>query len=124
LAVAGASLGDLARSPTSPVAQRVKNALTPDQLEQSLLLLDPLDPIHYIGHAAPSALLFQNGRQDKGIPVASALRLQQAGSDPKRILWYDGGHGLTPQAVRDRAAWLHERLGIDPLPLTFTRPAP
>ena len=113
LVVGGASLDDLVRSGTSPMALRAAKLLTPEQIDHNLEILAPLDPVHYVGHAAPAALLFQNGRQDKGVPEASARRYQEAGSEPKRIQWYDAGHGLNTQAVRDRTEWLHEHLGID-----------
>jgi hypothetical protein len=98
------------------MARRAAAVLTPQQLETNLALLAPLDPIHYVGHAAPAALFFQNGLRDTGIPEASARRFQTAGSEPKRIQWYDAGHGLNPQAFRDRAEWLHEQLGLSSLP--------
>jgi dienelactone hydrolase len=124
LAVGGASLGDLVRNGTSPMAKQAAKALTPEQLETNLKLLAPLDPVHYVGHAAPAALFFQNGLRDMGIPEASARRYQAAGSEPKRIAWYDAGHGLNAQAFRDRAAWLSEQLSLAPLPATATATEP
>jgi hypothetical protein len=72
----------------------------------------PIEPVHYVGCAAPAALLFQNGILDELVPPADALRYQEAGSDPKTIRWYESGHGLGDDAGRDQAEWLSESIGI------------
>jgi len=72
----------------------------------------PIEPIHYVGCAAPASLFFQNGTLDKMVPPADALRFQQAGSQPKTIRWYKNGHGLGVAAGRDQAEWLHLTIGI------------
>ena len=46
----------------------------------------PIEPIHYVGHATPAALLFQNGTTDEAVLPADALRYQEAGSEPKVML--------------------------------------
>jgi len=73
----------------------------------------PIEPIHYVGCAAPATLLFQNGTLDAMVPPADALRYQQAGSEPKMIRWYKAGHGLGVEAGRDQAKWLSEIINID-----------
>ena len=75
--------------------------------------MEPIDSIHYVGHAAPSALFFQNARHDSLVTEADALAYQAAGSQPKRIEWYDSGHGLPTQAYLDMVSWLAEQIGID-----------
>jgi hypothetical protein len=124
LIVGGASLGDLVRSGKSSMALRAAKLLTPEQIDHNLEILAPLDPVHYVSHAAPAALLFQNGRLDAGVPEASAQRYQEAGSQPKLIQWYHAGHGLNARAVRDRTQWLHEHLGIEPPPSEIKTPCP
>jgi fermentation-respiration switch protein FrsA (DUF1100 family) len=71
----------------------------------------PNEPIHYVGHTAPAALMFQNGRRDRMVPPADAQRYQQAGSEPKEMLWYHAGHRLPEQAWEDQAEWLSRYLG-------------
>ena len=66
-----------------------------------------------MGHAAPSALYFQNARYDSLVTEADALAYQAAGSEPKQIEWYDSGHGLPTQAYFDMVNWLAEEIGID-----------
>lgn len=86
----------------------------PEAMQQTWLeAMWPIEPIHYVGHAAPAALLFLNGTEDELVPVADALRYQEAGSEPKTTLWYEAGHGLPREALDDESAWLAARIGID-----------
>lgn len=61
-----------------------------------------------VSHASPAALLFQNGTMDELVPPAEALRYQDAGSEPKTMLWYEAGHDTSPAAADDTVAWLQE----------------
>src|SRR5687767_4990273 len=73
----------------------------------------PIEPIRFVGHASPTALLLQSGRFDNLVPLTDAQELHAAASAPKTILWYDAGHGLNQQAVFDRLDWLHGQIGLD-----------
>jgi dienelactone hydrolase len=73
----------------------------------------PIEPVRFIAHASPTALLLQNGRLDDLVPVADAEALHRAAPEPKTVRWYAAGHGLDPQAVLDRMDWLHGELGLD-----------
>lgn len=75
--------------------------------------MSPIEPIHYVRHASPSALFFQNARFDRSVTEADALAYQAAGSEPKQVKWYDSGHGLPLQAYIDMVDWLGEQIGID-----------
>jgi dienelactone hydrolase len=75
--------------------------------------MTPIEPIRFIGHASPIALLLQNGRLDTLVPAADAQALQTAASQPRTIRWYDAGHGLNQQAMFDRMDWLHAEIGLD-----------
>jgi hypothetical protein len=72
----------------------------------------PIEPIHYIGCASPAALLFQNGTLDTSSTPANALHYQEAGSEPKTVLWYRAGHALNTAALQDQVEWLAEMIGI------------
>jgi len=86
--------------------------MPPEAAKRWLAAMDPVQPIHFVGRAAPAQLLFQNGRQDNVVPPSHAKAYQDAGSQPKTVHWYDAGHTLNDQAVRDRDDWLAQRLGI------------
>jgi predicted esterase len=75
-------------------------------------ILTPVDALRYVGHAAPSALLFQDGRADRIVPRAALVALARAGSEPKTIRWYGAGHSLDKRAIHDRIRWLAGRLGV------------
>ena len=80
-----------------------------DQLEP---LLGKTDPLRYVGHAAPSSLLFQNGRRDEIVPQVALQALSREGSDPKDIRWYDSGHVPSERAWNESRRWLVERLEL------------
>ena len=84
-----------------------------DRFDAWVKLMTPIEPIRFVAHAAPSELLFQNGRTDQLVPAADATKYQEAGSQPKTILWYDDGHSLSQQRLIDHVEWLAPRIGID-----------
>jgi dienelactone hydrolase len=86
--------------------------ISPEQEKLWRTWMEPIEPLRWVGRAAPSHLLFQNGRKDKLVPPADGKAYQEAGSQPKTIRWYRGGHGLNEQAIRDRHAWLAAELGL------------
>jgi dienelactone hydrolase len=97
--------------------------LPAEQAERWRSSMEPIEPIRWVGRAAPAHLLFQSGRRDEFVPPSDAKAYQEAGSEPKKILWYDAGHGLNKDAVRDRHAWLAAELGIrSPEPAWETAP--
>ena len=73
----------------------------------------PIEPIRFIPHAPPTALLLQNGRSDNLVPAADAQDLHAAAPETKTIHWYDAGHSLNLQALRDRHEWLRGQIGLD-----------
>jgi len=117
LLVGTGDIGDFIRESRHPTAVRARSSLTPEEIQKSTEILNPVQPIHYIGRAAPSALFFQNGQRDPFMPIPAVERYQNAGSEPKKVKWYDAGHGLNAEATLDRAAWLSQEIGIGPLPM-------
>ena len=86
--------------------------IEPSARQRWLEAMEPIEPIHYIGHAS-SSLFFQNARYDRSVSEADARTYQAAGSEPKKVQWYDSGHGLPAQAFMDMVAWLAEQIGIE-----------
>ena len=75
--------------------------------------LRPVDPIEWIGQAAPAALLLQFARHDFYIAPMTAHELHRAASQPKAIHWYDAGHDMdVPKAQADRLAFLAAQLRL------------
>ena len=87
-----------------------------------LQAMNPIEPINFVGQASPSALFFQNARRDALVTEEDALAYQAAGSEPKRVEWYDSDHGLPSQAYSDMVAWLAEQIGIDATKFKMTIP--
>lgn len=87
--------------------------ISPEARERWLNAMESIEPIHFVGHASPSALFFQNARFDTSVAEADALAYQAAGSEPKKVEWYDSGHGLPSQAYTDMVKWMAEQIGID-----------
>jgi hypothetical protein len=76
-------------------------------------VMAPVEPIRFIPHASPTALLLQNGRSDNLVPMADAEALHKAAPEPKTIRWYAAGHSLNLQALVDRHEWLNGQIGLD-----------
>jgi uncharacterized protein len=80
-------------------------------LEHYAQVIAPVDPVHYVGRAAPSALYFQFGRQDD-FTQDQFERFVQAASEPKFVKWYDTDHYFqNAEAQKDRMDWLLTWLG-------------
>lgn len=102
---------DLLAGGGAPVSDYVK--LAPAELRSELeAVLTKTDALHYVSRASPSALLFQDGRNDKIVPQAALKTLAEAGSEPKEVRWYDSGHVPSSQAWADSRRWLGDRLGL------------
>ena len=81
-----------------------------------------IEPIHYVNHASPTPLLFQNAVRDQYVNVGDAIRYQDMASEPKHVIWYDSEHWPLPdEAIMDSAKWLQQFIGPGALYLV---PAP
>lgn len=78
-----------------------------------LRTMTPIEPIRFLPHASPTALLLQSGRVDNLVPAPDAQALHAAAPQSSTIRWYDAGHGLNQQAAFDRLDWLHQQIGLD-----------
>jgi esterase/lipase len=104
---------EIMRTSEHPLIVQEREQTPPDVREAMLFAEAPYDACHYIGHAAPAALLFQFARHDEFVPVQKAERYFALASEPKRIAWFeDCGHELSVQARVDRALFLCEQLGL------------
>lgn len=57
---------------------------------------EALDPLHYGPLIAPRPVLMINGTRDQIIPAAAGHVLYNVLGEPRRVIWYDGGHGDIP----------------------------
>ena len=70
-----------------------------------------LDPAHYIGHAAPSAVFLQHGKTDGHLARRAGFYFSLV-SEPKEMKIYDAGHALNGEARLDRYAFLRRHLKL------------
>lgn len=75
---------------------------------------DACDPLHYAALIAPRPVLMVNGTQDTIIPPVLGHALFSALKEPRRVIWYDGGHGDIPRDdIHAMRAFLLETLRPD-----------
>jgi dienelactone hydrolase len=85
---------------------------SPQAQREWISAMEPIEPLYFVSHAAPTALLFQSGSEDQLVPPTAALQYQEAGSEPKEVRWYAAGHGLNPEAECDQLEWLDHSLRL------------
>jgi dienelactone hydrolase len=97
-------------------------ATTPkDKQEAYLKSCERTAAVRYVPHAS-APLLFQFARYERYFDRAAMDRYQKAAREPKEVKWYDTGHELNdPQALLDRAAWLRDRVRLEPVELMLKR---
>jgi cephalosporin-C deacetylase-like acetyl esterase len=84
------------------------------QMQEALRVLDVVDPVHWVGRIAPRPVLFINGDADDVVPVESNKALHNAAGEPKKVVWYKGGHVPPPTdwltVVGEVTRWLNTHL--------------
>ena len=110
--------GGLVAHMTSPGDEIPPEDVTEEEWLAWVEAMAPIEPIRFVAHARPAHLLFQNGKTDRLVPAADAEAYQAAASEPKTLMWYEGGHAVDGARLRDQALWFAERIGIDPTPFT------
>ncbi|MFN3690464.1 MAG: alpha/beta hydrolase family protein [Fimbriimonadales bacterium] len=86
----------------------------PQQMEYALRVMDVVDPVHWVGRIAPRPVLFINGDADDVVPVESNKALHNAAREPKKVVWYKGGHVPPPSdlltVISEVTRWLDTHL--------------
>jgi dienelactone hydrolase len=90
---------------------RIGRKLEGEEMEKTIAATADLDPVARIAKAEGS-FYFQFATEDPYVPRAIAEQLYNAAPGPKRIEWYEAGHGLNAKAVEDRVVWLSKVLGL------------
>jgi hypothetical protein len=100
------------RSLDTPRIVKLRESLSRETFEQYLEAIAPVDAIHYVKHAAPTALLLQFGNQDDAPNERQARLFADVASEPKTFKLYDARHHLNDEARRDRIEWLAAQLNL------------
>jgi len=74
--------------------------------------MSEVDPITHVAQLAPASVLFQFGTDDPHVPKERADEFFAAAHEPRKLMWYESGHGLNVKATDERKAWLKGRLGL------------
>ena len=102
----------MAATPRFPDWYLYAPKLEGDARETFIRQFATLDPIAHIPNISPAPVLFQFGTDDPHVPKDRAEEFFNAAREPKKIHWYESGHGLDDQATRDRKKWLKEKLRL------------
>jgi dienelactone hydrolase len=85
-------------------AYRTRGATDAAKIEAAMA---DVDPVNYVGKAAPRPLLFLNGTADPIVPRVCTDALFAAAAQPKRIEFLPGGHVPDPAAMLTKSLdWL------------------
>jgi fermentation-respiration switch protein FrsA (DUF1100 family) len=115
----GYSLGSWVSSVVGPCDDRVNamvlmvggaHEIPPAALKNPEVIA--VDPRAAIAHFAGRPLLLLNARNDTIVVPALADRLFAACPEPKKQMWYDGGHLLPAQAYEDAAEWISKQAKV------------
>jgi predicted esterase len=83
----------------------------PDR-SQFMAKLKPLGAVEHLKQAAPHPVYLQFATKDEHVSKERAEASIDATSEPKTVAWYEAGHGLNEQAVKDRVQWLKQQLNL------------
>jgi dienelactone hydrolase len=95
---------------SAPLGTFCRGRLTVKQSRDYVRAFSAVDPVHYVGSAAPASLFFQNGTRDPVSPRKDVDAYIRAASRPKVALAYEAGHELNDVARADLTAWLEQLL--------------
>ena len=95
-----------------PEMTAIRERLGDENIRNYLATYDWLDPVHYISHAAPSALFLQYARVDGIAGAGPAEHFLSIASEPKTLKIYDAPHALNAEARHDRVEWLQKQLHL------------
>ncbi|MDY7225581.1 dienelactone hydrolase family protein [Hyalangium rubrum] len=113
-----AGMGDFThgmRHGTGPMETAWRKSTPPEELEEFLASIEPLDGIVGVRNAS-AAFLFQYPRGDQYVPYERTRKYFEAAPPAKLLKIYEGGHELNEAARRDRAQWLRTHLGFASVP--------
>lgn len=109
--VLGAADGGLVAHMTGQGASGALAQLPRERRERWLAAMRPIEPSRFVGRAPPASIFFQSSRRDELVRPADAEALHRAARQPKTVRWYDAGHRMTREIVRDQLEWLHRMVG-------------
>jgi fermentation-respiration switch protein FrsA (DUF1100 family) len=104
--IAGGDYITIAETSVIPQAKLMQEAIQKIGKEKAREILTPIDPLTWAPKISPRPVLFVNGKKDLIIPLKSAEALIAAAKEPKTVIWEDGGHTLSAQAILRIQEWI------------------
>ncbi len=104
LIVAGGNMSLMIRESqhyTTPAIREYlqREGITYEDLQK---ILDPVDPLNFIGYFAPRPVVFHLGKFDRIVPAEAGRQLYEKAGEPKQVYWYDTGHSVPLDLVLAR----------------------
>jgi dienelactone hydrolase len=92
--------------------QEFRQKAGPEKLDAFMTEHAWMDAGNYVSHALPAAVFLQFASEEPFIDEEMEKGYFEAVSQPKRMKIYKAQHALSPEATRDRIAFLAERLSF------------
>jgi cephalosporin-C deacetylase-like acetyl esterase len=110
LVVGGGNWKKLIATSTIGAAGPLRKELAEKETAFETLFAD-VEPLNFVAHISPRPILMLNGKQDTIVPPACTEELYETAKEPKRIVWFDTGHGITdPSALTTLGEWVQENV--------------
>jgi dienelactone hydrolase len=107
------SLSDEVDSKTK-LYQDYRQKIGPEKFDAFVTKYAWLDPGKYVSHAAPAEMFLQYATDEPFLKADMAKQYLEVVSEPKKLRIYQAPHALSPEATRDRVAFLAEQLTFKP----------
>jgi len=104
LVVAGGNMSLMVRESEHPAIPPIRRYLEERGItyEELQKMLDPIDPLNFIGRFSPRPVVFHLGRYDRIVPAEAGRQLYMYAGEPKSVYWYDAGHNLPMELLAVR----------------------
>jgi cephalosporin-C deacetylase-like acetyl esterase len=104
LIVAGGNMSLMVRESQHYTMPKIREYLRKENISYEDLqrILDPIDPINFIGYFSPRPIVFHLGKYDRIVPAESGRQLYEKAGEPKQVYWYDTGHDVPLDLVLAR----------------------
>jgi hypothetical protein len=99
---------------TTRMFQEYRQKVGPEKFDAFAARFAWLDAGKYVSHAAPASVFLQYATDEPFLNVDLAKRYLEIVSDPKQLKIYEAPHALSPEATRDRIAFLAQQLSFKP----------
>jgi len=110
--LAGGASDDLMLA--TPFYKQYRQKIGPDKFDAFAAQYSWTDPGKYISHAAPAFVFLQYATDEPVVKPEMAKQYFAMVSEPRKFKLYDAPHALTPEATRDRIAFLADQLSFKP----------